>query len=100
MIRYALKFNKSPRNSSMFQHIELLYYEQLKGLTETTVDCHKSRVIILLAVFLKPTESEIKNNFYHMQQSGITLRIYHHTNVKTIRDMYRELSPIRERLFD
>jgi len=28
---------------------------------------------------------------------GITLKIYHHTNARAIKDMHQECSPLRER---
>jgi integrase/recombinase XerD len=71
LIRIDNKRGNSSGGTPLPDYIDAWYNEQLlKGLAKSTVDCHRSRVMALLSVYLKPTESDIKNYLYQKQQAG------------------------------
>jgi len=71
LIRIEYKHDKTSKNTNLLDNIDAWYNEQLlKGLTKSTADCHRSRVKALLAMYPKPTESDIKNYLYQKQQAG------------------------------
>ena len=71
LIRNVYKHDKTFNKTNLLDYIDAWYNEQLlKGLTKSTADRHRSRVLALLTAHPKPTESDIKNHLYQKQQAG------------------------------